>query len=421
MLRDPELAVEAAVAALRRAGRSRSSVLGHARYQALSYPEPLPPAADTPAPDDITELATLLAASRPAAERAVLDLRARLDRAELGRALGASAASAAERADAIAETWDHDLDPQLMAALGPGDCLDLAAVLADLGLTHPTLGDLAAAAPAVAAHVAACDMCTDRHRAMVSVRSLVGQPVTDVPEPVREAARRSRRMRPAQPPPPFEPRRRRPLVVAGVAAAIALAVAAIGATAAALVGGNGGRAGRVADLVRVPAGAQLVMVIRGDAVEVTNRTRQRVHWRASTDAAWLRIRPDEGNLEPGASAMLRPRVLRGSPEGALRSLITVAGDDGSAAAAVYTTTIERPPDVAAVADGCVVTATVEDTSGVGAVTLHWIDVKGAHDAPMTASADRYSASLPPGPVTWSVAATDARGNLSRSPETKSAC
>jgi hypothetical protein len=396
-------------------------VLAHARYQALALPEPAAPDSDTRIPADVTELATLLAATRPAAERAVLDLRARLDRAELGRALGESSASAAERADAVAELWDSHLDPQLMAALGPGDCPDLAVVLSDADLTDPTLGDLASAAPGVAAHMDSCETCADRRRAMVSVRSLVGQEPSEVPEVVREAARRSRRMRPAPAPPPFAARRRRPLIVAAVALSAAAVIAAIGVATAAVLSDDDARAGRVADLVRVPAKGQLVMVIRGDAVEVTNRAAQRVHWRASADAEWLEIRPDEGDLEPGASAMLRPRVLRGSPEGALRSLITVSGDDGSAAAAMYTTTVEQPPDLAADVDGCVVNATVEDTSGVNSVVLAWNDRDGSHSVPMTASTEQFTASLPPGPVTWSVVATDTRGNQVRTPETRSGC
>src|SRR5438105_7806505 len=154
VLGDRQQAEDAALVALRRAGRSRSSVLAHARYQALERAAGLDaPQADTPAPNDLLELAVLLAATRPAAERAVLDLRNRLDRAELGRALGLPATAAADRADAIGEAWDRELDPLLMARLGPGDCLLLAAVLADADLAHPTLSGLTAIGPSVASHV----------------------------------------------------------------------------------------------------------------------------------------------------------------------------------------------------------------------------------------------------------------------------
>ena len=272
VLNDAEAAADAALTALRRAGRSRSSVLAHARYQALERAAAVtPPSPDTPAPDDLLELAILLAATRPPAERAVLDLRSRLDRAEFGRALGLPAAIAADRADAIGEDWDRDLDPLLMARLGPGDCLLLAAVLADGDLAHPTLADLASIGSAVAAHVADCEVCTDRHRAMVSVRALLAQvEVPPAPEAVWEAARRSRRMRPAAAPPPLDPRRRRPLVVAAAVLAALALIGGLAATAAALTGSKSGRAGRVAKLVRVPANGQLAS--RSSAMRSRSRT-----------------------------------------------------------------------------------------------------------------------------------------------------
>src|SRR5439155_23242717 len=114
---------------------------------------------ETPVPDELGALAGLLAMGRPARERAVLDLRARLDRAEFGRALGLGAADAAGLADTIGETWDRGLDPQLVGQLGAGDCTELAALLADLD--RGTLADLAAAGPTIAAHVAGCEVCTD--------------------------------------------------------------------------------------------------------------------------------------------------------------------------------------------------------------------------------------------------------------------
>jgi hypothetical protein len=419
-----EAAADAALTALRRAGRSRSSVLAHARYQALERAGAVAsPPADTAAPDDLLDLAILLAATRPPAERAVLDLRTRLDRAELGRALGLPAAAAADRADAIGDAWDRDLDPLLMARLGPGDCLLLAAVLADADLAHPTLGELAAIGPAVAAHMADCELCTDRHRAMVSVRALLAQTeVPPAPDAVREAARRSRRMRPAPAPPAIDRRRRRPLlVVAAVVATLAL-IGGVAATAAALTGTRNSRAGRVAKLVRVPTNSQLALTVRRDTVELTNRSGRPVHWTAASEARWLEVRPADGRLDAGQTALLITRIQKSSPEGALRTTVTVTGDDGSAAAAVYETTIERPPDLATLANGCVVSATVEDASGLNAVDLLWTDRAGMHKLQMTVGPAGYTAILPPAtPLNWWVTAQDTRGNQARTPETKLSC
>src|SRR5688500_15431309 len=86
-----EAAIEVATAAVRRGGRSRWAVLGHARDGVLlRAAEAAPADLDAPAPDDLTELATALAATRPAIDRVVVDLEARhgLDRGSFARALG---------------------------------------------------------------------------------------------------------------------------------------------------------------------------------------------------------------------------------------------------------------------------------------------------------------------------------------------
>jgi hypothetical protein len=362
--------------------------------------------------------------TRPAAERSVLALRARLDRGELGRALGLPAADAMERADAIGAAWDRDLDPQLLAQLGPGDCGALAALLTDLSAGPTTLGDLAAAVPAVAAHVDDCETCSDRRRAMVSVRTLFTQADTPpAPEEVREAFRRARRMRPAPAPPPIEAGHRRPAVIVAVVL-VTLAVLAAGVgTAAAISRRHGGRARRVAALVKVPAGTPLGLTVRGDVVEVINRSRRTVGWTATADAPWLMVRPGRGTLPAGATAALTARVLSSSPEGPIRTTITISGDDGSAAAAVYTTTVERPPDIAPAAAGCAITAQVDDASGVADVTLRWTDAAGAERlTPMTSAGNVYRGALAPGTaVDWWIVARDTRGNEARSPEVAAAC
>jgi hypothetical protein len=421
VLGDAEQAAAAAAAALRRAGRSRSSVLAHARYQALLLPEPEPPSPAAAAPDDLTELARLLAMTRPARERALLDLRARLDRADFGRALGMPAADAAARADAVAEVWDRTLDPQLTARLGPGDCPDLAAVLADFG--HATLADLADAGPAVAAHVESCDVCTDRRRAMVSVRTLFTQaPAGPTPEALWDVARRSRRMRPSPAPPPFEPRpRRRLLVVAASIAAVALVVG-IAATAAAVARPGKSKAHRVAKLVQVPSAARLAIAVVNGGIEVTNHSKRALTWQAKADVPWLQVRPARGSIDPGGVLTLRPRVLASSPEGRLQAAVTVTSDDGSAAATLYEATVERAPDLAASAEGCAVTAMVEDGSGVGAVALHWSEPAGVHDTQLTAGPSGYAGHLPAGqPLRWWVTAADTRGNQARTPDAQLTC
>lgn len=420
VLGDVDEATTAAVAALRRAGRSRPSVLGHARYQALLAPEPEHPTPETPAPDDLTELATLLAMTRTARDRAVVDLRARLDRADLGRALGMSPAAASALADRVADAWDRDLDPQLIAKLGPGDCLELAAVLADQ--RRDVLGDLAAAAPAVLAHVETCDVCTDRRRAMVSVRALFAQlQAPPTPAAVRDAARRSRRMRPMPAPPPLEPGRRRALVALSMVGVVALLAGAT-AGAVALTHRHHARARRVAKLVNVPPAPRLALVVTGNTAQITNRSTRTVKWRAGADVSWVEVSPSSGVVGAGQSASMQLRPLAAAPEGPAHSTITITGDDGSASAAMYETNVERPPDLAAATDGCAVNATADDTSGVGAVDLHWTDKAGSHTAGFTLDGSTYRAALPESdPLTWWATATDARGNTATTAPTPFTC
>src|SRR5688572_28475584 len=86
-----DAAIEVAVTAVRRGGRSRWAVLGHAREGALARAGGVEgPDLDAAAPEDLTELAARLASTRPAIERVVADLESRhdLDLAGFARALG---------------------------------------------------------------------------------------------------------------------------------------------------------------------------------------------------------------------------------------------------------------------------------------------------------------------------------------------
>jgi BACON domain-containing protein len=423
VLGDPEAAADAAVVALRRAGRSRLSVLAHARHQALERAEGVSgPAPETPVPADVAQLARLLALTRPPVERALVDLRGRLDRGGLGRALGMAAGDAAARSDAACEVWDRELDPLLLASLGPGDCPDLAAVLAEAP-PPTTLGELTAAGPAVAGHVAGCEVCGDRLRAMVTVRGLQSQGPTDVPDAVRESSRRSRRMRPGAGPPPLEPGRRLPpvLVVAGVALAVVLIAggAALGISRM----HHGDQAGRVARLTRLPVGGGVLSIAAdGNVVRVTDRAGHAVHWQATSDAPWLVIRPSSGRLDPGGVAELAVRVAPSSPEGPVRATVTVSADDGSAAATTYATTVERPPDVAASVDACTVSATADDESGITGVDLHWSAAGAEHATSMTPTPQGFTAELPEStPLTWWVQARDSRGNTAKTAAATATC
>lgn len=453
-------AVEAALTALRRGGRSRVAVLAHARHQALAAvsageagdalagaeagrDEPL-------AASDLTSVARALASTRPPIERAIADLDGRhgLDRAGLGRAMGLSPADAAARAAAVAHVWERELDPALLVWLGPGDCRDLAVLLSDRGLAPPPAPEdggedgvpaeepdpvdppsLAAAvevAPAIAAHVEGCEVCRDRRRAMVSVRSLLTQePLGPAPEAVRIAAAKARKRRPGPPPPPLEPgESRRMPRWAWAAAAVALAVGGAATAAALTSSGDQGPAGddRVAQLTQVrESGSALVVTPEAldpstDELRIVNTSGREITWRLSTDADWLDALPAQGRLAAGASTRVSVRLRDKAPEGDLRASITVSGDDGSTAGATYAGTFERPPEVSASREDCLAAAVIEDDGHVNAVTLHWEGgVTGQRS--MVQRGDAWVGALPSedAAITWYVEATDDRGNTARSP------
>ena len=458
-----EGALEAALVAVRRGGRSRVAVLGHARAEALLRASEAAAAdVDLPIPDDLTDLAVALAATRPALERVLVDLEGRhgLDRTGFGRALGTSTTAAANRSAEVVATWERNLDPVVLARLGPGGCEGLQATLAaatDSPASLPsgaaegdpgavpadgvadadapdgsarTLRELVALGPAVIDHAAGCSLCSDRLRSMVSVRTLLARRALDpAPAPVRAAAAPSRLRRPA-PPPPLEPEPRsrrwlRPVLAVVLASVVAVAG---GAIAAARDDGATERES-VEALTRVPASGSVLVaspaVIEGrspDAVELTNRSEAPVAWVAVPDAEWLRVSPPDGRLAPGASTSLRLNVVAEAPEGDLRGSVQITARDGSATVVRLTATVERPPDIAATNVGCAVEVMVEDEGEVTGVELHWFEPSATPGGRATERIESlqpttagYAGRLPnsPQPLTWWVSASDARANRAR--------
>ena len=415
LVRDEEAAAALAAQAARRGGRSLGAVLGHARHQSLQYLAQHEPAPAVLGPEaGLADVAWALAWARPPGEQAIVDAASRygLSRAGLGMALRLAPGAAAAQVDATNRAWDAELDPALLAWMGPGDCEELAQLLD--GRPARTPDDLLALGADVAGHLPSCPPCADRRRAMASVRLLLaGTPLPAPPPSVVAAARRGQ-LQPPSPPPPMAPRPRR----AGPKVAAALAgVAALGAVGAIVLSGDGGGEDSVQALARVADAtgalqldpAQLQLPVR--EVSLANRSGTDVGWEAGTDVPWLDVTPAQGRLAPGRSQVLR---LDGeAPEGEVRASVRVSGDDGSAAAVSVGGTVERPPDLGASADGCTVTAVVEDESDV-VLLLHWRGPGGEQTSSMVAADNGHIAELPEGtPLTWWVSARDGRDNQAR--------
>jgi hypothetical protein len=244
---------------------------------------------------------------------------------------------------------------------------------------------------------------------------------------VRAAAAPSRLRRPT-PPPPLEPEPlvRRWLRPVAVTAAALLVATTGGVIAAAVRDDPDDDRRQVEALTRVPDRGSALTVAptalegtRPPPVVLANRSDAAIEWVAEADVEWLQVEPADGALEPGARTELRVGVTSSAPEGPARGAVRISGTDGSAAVVRLATTVERPPEVAATATGCDISVTVEDEGEVRAVELHSVDgAAGERVVALPAGDAGYRGRLANSrsPVTWWVTASDARGNVARTPD-----
>lgn len=424
MLGDPEAAAEVASTALRRAGRARSLVLAHARQQAVARAaedEPVDIANLQVVVLDLPALAATLASTRPPEERAALDVRARTggDLAALGDGLGMRPTAAADKCNEIAERWEHTLDPALLAFSGPGDCEELAAILGDAD--NQTVGDLLDHAPSVHTHVQDCTVCTDRMRAMASVRSFFSGRHAEVPDEVREVGHISRRRRPSAVPPPLfadatSSPKRGVLLSRLRWAAVGGLVGALAATGFVVIRDDDSDA--VSDLTRLSDTAITLSdpEVSGDVarVRLRNPTDQPVSYRAATSASWAVVTPKTGRIRARGAALLVVRAVDTAPEGESQTMLTVTTSAGGALTTGISWVLEHPPDIDATAQGCAVDIHIVEESDLESVVLHWRD-GGDHAENISVGADGYRAELKPEgqDITFWVTAVDGRSNQAR--------
>jgi hypothetical protein len=377
---DAQKAETIAIVALKKGAGSRIAVTSHARHECLSAAQsPTTGATDPIRCSDLRELAQQLALSRPPVERLIVELDARLtlDVSSSARVLGLPVDRTKERLQAVSSTWARELDPAMMAWLGPGSCPELASVLrsyavwprasdtplissvdstgplpvlrtgTDATLVAPefepemphavTLEQLLTVAPAVHNHAQGCSVCSERLRLLTPVRTLIGQtPLEEVPPRVVEAARSARRRVPAPLPPSIERRRldykRLALPAFGVAATLVIALVGFAAYEA-TTGNKPSQASRVAKLVKdAPVshllGTPTVITPGITTADLADTGDQVVSWNASTNVPWIQLTPISGRLSPSQSVSISV-VANPPPTSAGDAVITIKGDDGS--------------------------------------------------------------------------------------------
>ncbi len=425
MLGQPDAAAEVAITAMRRAGRARRTVLAHARHQATvraGSDEPVDIGSLQLVVLDLPAVAATLASTRPPEERAALDIRARIegDLAALGEALGCRPSTAADRTAAIADVWEAELDPALLAFSGAADCEGLAVLLDDAAPENVV--DLLAVAPAVHAHTQDCVACTDRLRAMNSVRSFFSTTPPDVPAEVREASRISRRLRPsASPPPLFGDGGRALLRLSRPNRLAVAALAAIAAVAGLLVWRHDDSTSLDAELTRAKTSPltidSSVPGVYAAGLRISNPTDRAITFRVTAPEGWVAFSPDRGRVGPRSTIPVNVTLSGDAPEGDARTTVLVTTASGATTSREFVWNVQRPPELGTQSHGCDVTVNAVDDGDLTSLVLHWRDTE-EHQIDITDGSDGYEATLEPrgAPITYWVTATDARGNQARTPD-----
>ena len=390
-------------------------------------------------------------------DRALLDLHLRqgLEGAELGEAMGVTAANAYVMLNRLKAQVERSLGSLLIARLGRDDCDDLDAILVDWdGRFSPLLRKR------VARHVDDCDVCSDRRRRMVSPLALLaGVPLVAAPLSLRDRVVDTQLVAYAGPTTgsntPFLKRRRNQAAAAGAAAMVIAAGTVFlwpgGAddptqTAAsqqetipqtqgpenepsATPTGTVETAGtlvvstQVVDLGRTKTSAP---------VRLTNTGDQSVDYRVTTSTPWLAVAPSGGELAGNRSADIRVTADRSAlSEGKAAGTVTISWDRGSVPVAVRISAGQPPtvgrPSIGRTVCGqggrsVVVSTTASDDSGVDKVVMKWTGPSGSGSSTMSPSGSGWSATIGPFPVGGAVSlqatATDQRGNSATGPLTR---
>lgn len=412
-------------------------------------------------------------------DRALLDLHLRqgLEGAELGEAMGVSAANAYVMLNRLRSQVDRSLGALLIARLGRDDCAELDDLLGDWDGSFSPL-----VRKRVARHVEKCPTCGERRKKIVSPWMLLaGVPLFVAPPGLRDRVLDDTRLVahsvPAGQAPGATVGGHRWSAARSTIAAVAVALFAIVAVVLLWPDAEGDPAplhatptpsalpSTAVPSSTVPPPTTASTAPSGDptpsaspsaspsptlvapaALTVSTRsiglgttgTRGTVRlgnsgdvpldFRVASRSAWLTATPSTGQLAGGETASVVVRAQRaGVPEGRATGSVVVTWAGGTETVQVSLTQ-ERAPvvgaPVARSAPSCAnqtvtVTAPVSDESRLGSVILSWSGPHGSGSAPMTSSGSSWSARMGPftlgGDITMRVTATDARGNTSTGP------
>lgn len=409
-------------------------------------------------------------------DRALLDLHLRqgLEGAELGEAMGTTAANAYVMLNRLRAQVERSLGALLISRLGRGDCVELGKVLGDWDGSFSVL-----VRKRVARHIEGCPVCAALRSKIVSPWTLLAAvPAFPAPLLLRDRVLHDTQLVAWSGPtaggggaaaavadPAGDDRSgawwsdRRLLGIAALLGLLLIlgavtrwAVAEDGSPAN-TPASNGPQVGATPTLqlpepsptaskaptasptpsasaapARLTISTQTVDLGRRATtatVVVSNTGEAALDFTAVSQDGWLTVTPPTGQLSGGESATLTLRATRsGLPEGRSTGTVVVSGA-GTSLPVTVTATQERPPVVGAPVTGRApscqlpVTASVTDESALASVTLHWSGPSGAGQVAMTGSGSQWSAEISPvnvgGDITMYVVARDARGNATTGP------
>lgn len=412
-------------------------------------------------------------------DRALLDLHLRqgLEGAELGEAMGVSAANAYVMLNRLRTQVDRSLGALLIARLGRDDCDELDELLADWdGSFSPLIRKR------VARHVERCEVCGERRKKIVSPWMLLaGVPMFAAPLGLRDRVLNDTQLVahtvPGGSAAPTTVGGQRWSTSRALIATVAVALLAIVAVSLLWPGADGDPAPlqatptpsatestatpspteapttespepSVSPSTPAPtesatpsptlvAPAALTLSTRAislgtagsrGTVRLGNSGDLSLDYRVASRSSWLTVSPSGGTLAGGDAATVVVRAQRAEvPEGRSTGSIVVTWAGGSETVEVSLTQ-ERDPvvgvPVARPAPSCTsptvtVTAPVTDESRLVSVILTWSGPHGPGSARMTSSGSTWSAQMGPfrlgGDITMRVTATDARGNTATGP------
>ncbi|MEO6605126.1 MAG: sigma-70 family RNA polymerase sigma factor, partial [Aeromicrobium sp.] len=388
-------------------------------------------------------------------DRALLDLHLRqgLEGAELGEAMGVTAANAYTMLNRLRAQVDRSLGALLIARLGRDDCGELDDLLADWDGTFSPL-----IRKRVSRHVDDCDVCGERRKKILSPWMLFGTiPMFAAPALLRDRVVENTQLVAYTTPTgePLEVTTASTTAAASttskvptktkVAAAAVAAVFVIGGTAATVALTNDDKGPKditassaapsttptpsesLGSPTPTPkpstAGPGVLTVSTtsialgksgsNSAFTLTNTGESPVDYQLTSDAGWLSASPTIGTLKEGASTQISVHANRGKvDEGKSTGHIAVAWNTGSASVAVSLTE-ENDPKVGRPVNATVsvcnpisVRSNVTDESGLATVVLRWSGDGGSGSKTMSGSGSVYRAKMGPfsagGPVTMRV-------------------